>query len=418
MHLRPAGFLEKLCRCFPQTEFRIRRKEEAAGSAVNLGSMVSVVIAYFADGDEVVVDVTGKCEILASEFVKVALEHLDGYSDDTPAAIARLTGLIDEVFARTEDPDIGADQEAALIGSVTTESTPADECRAVAAINDRLHNLSLPMLPLIARHFGVALEIRFEIPDQGIFCFRMDEENQYELKDAILNLQVEIGTRITVLTRGPNRIAANKAVTNVLAHLWQCDDWIRRQSRDFTGDQMIAELLAFAEEVERTKSQEYTSVSSPYISNLLPIQHVFLNDKAANYSKDAVLSQLASAHARSHGLLLSAVLDRVNEAEKREPVVLRPGFSLAHGAMDRTPRISISFGVYPRGVIWDGQNRIVHLVCMVIFAKDTYGTWRDCLAKLGILFHAYPGLQSQLIQAQSTDEFRTALRTAETAMRR
>lgn len=117
-----------------------------------------------------------------------------------------------------------------------------------------------------------------------------------------------------------------------------------------------------------------------------------------------------------NGLELSLVLDRLNDAERREPVVLREGFAIAHGAMDRTPRISIAFGVYPKAVIWNDSGKKVRLVAMVIFAKDTYGTWRDYLRKMAMLFRTTPGLQEKLVGSKSSEGFLAVLRKAEASM--
>jgi mannitol/fructose-specific phosphotransferase system IIA component (Ntr-type) len=287
-------------------------------------------------------------------------------------------------------------------------------------INDRLHNLSLAILPQIARHFKSRVQIAFEVPMRGIFAFAMEPDGEASSKERMLEqivqLPIEVGTRITILSWGLNRFKANDAIKNVLQNLWQCDDWLRKRSAPIESDGTILELLEFAERIGQSQSPEYGFIQNPYISNLLTSQHVFINPDTSAFSKEDVLSQLAAAHARIHKLEIASVLDRVKDAEKREPIILREGFSIAHGAMERTPRISITFGVYSKGVSWDSNSRIVRLVSMVVFAKDTYGTWRDYLRKMAIVFRAYPNLQEQLIRSQNSDEFRAKLRQTETAM--
>ena len=71
---------------------------------------------------------------------------------------------------------------------------------------------------------------------------------------------------------------------------------------------------------------------------------------------------------------------------------------------------------YPNGVLWDGGSTIVRLVAMVLFARDAYGTWRDYLKKLGILFRTYPGLQNQLLGSKNSEDFCLAIRRAEISM--
>jgi phosphotransferase system HPr-like phosphotransfer protein/mannitol/fructose-specific phosphotransferase system IIA component (Ntr-type) len=418
LHMRPATFLVNLCKSFPETQFRILKnsaEENATAESVNAQSIIDVVGAYFVHGETVTVEVIGMCQKMASEFFKVAWENLADYADNPATSKARLAGLIDETFIRIEDPDITEFDGAMLLKS-EMEPIAEEECRSVATINDRLHNLSLPMIPLIAKFFGSRLQIAFEVPMKGVFCFTMDAQNGFQLESRIMELTVEVGTRITVLTWGPNRFKSNAAIKNVFQNLWQCDEWLRSRAKGLESEATIAELIEFADQIGRSQNSEYISIQNPTISNLLTLQQVFINEEMSDFSKGEVLSQLAAPHARMHGLELSSVLQRVEEAERREPVVLRDGFAIAHGAMDRSPRISIAFGVYPKGVVWDANGRIVKLVSMVVFAKDTYGTWRDYLRKMAILFRANPGLQNQLILSQNSEEFRTTLRQTESAM--
>jgi len=371
----------------------------------------------FHDGEEVLVEMDGEGEALAAQFFRITLENLEGYSDDPPKVHARLRKLIDEAFQRSMKAELITPGSAVLaMSSASTEAGPAEACRGVVAINDRLHNLSLPVLPFVAKHFGVGLEILFDLPEQGIFRFEMNESNQFQLNLDILALPVEIGTRITVLTTGAKRFAANMAVTNVLQNLWQCDEWIRNQAKGLESSAVINDLLAFAETLQQQRSPEYTSVQNPYISNLVPFHHVFVNDEKSDFSKDEMFIQLAAPHVLRYRLESQVIVQRIKDADAKEQVLLRPGFALAHGTVERAPRISISFGLYPKGITWDAQERIVKLVCLVVVAKDAYGTWRDCLRKLGILFRTHPGLQEQLLASESSRAFCSALQAAETSM--
>ena len=422
--MRPAAFVVKLCRMFPETEFRILTEtadKKSPKKGIDPKELMQLQFGQFYDGDEVTVEVQGKCEIMASEFLKVVWENLLDYSDDVPAAKVRLTRLIDETFNRIYDPDIEAAGGELPVAVNKAELAPADEeCRSVATINDRLHNLSLPMILLISKHFQSRLQISFEVPLQGIFTFTLEPQSAHaseeRILEHILELPIEVGTRITVLTRGQNRVRANESVKTVLQNLWQCDEWLRNRTEGFESQKTILELLEFAEKVGSAQSPEYGTIQNPYISNQLTNQHVFINADQSEFSKNEVLSQLAAAHARTHRLEFSAVLDRVRDAEKRKSIVLREGFAIAHGAMDRTPRISITFGVYPNGVVWDDTGRRVRLVSMVVFARDTYGTWEDYFRKMAIVFHANPTLQEQLIETKSSGEFRAVLRETETKM--
>jgi mannitol/fructose-specific phosphotransferase system IIA component (Ntr-type) len=104
------------------------------------------------------------------------------------------------------------------------------------------------------------------------------------------------------------------------------------------------------------------------------------------------------------------------EAEQKQPVVLREGFAIAHATMDRNPRLAITFGIFPSGVMWKESGERVNLIAMVLCAEDTYGTWRDYLKKFAIVFRARPELQGRLIASKSADEFLRELREAETSL--
>lgn len=416
LHLRPASFIVSLCRNFPKTEFRLRREGANPLESINPKNIMELVCAQFEHGEVVTLEVRGQLEVMAAEFFKVAWEHLEGYSDDVRASKARLAKLIDDTYARIYDPDLGDIAAEIDVRPKRSATGSEDEFRAVAIINDRLHNLSLPMIPLIAKHFDARLQISFEIPEKGIFSFTMERENNFQLDERILDLEIEVGTRITLVSWGPDREQAVSAVHDVLENLWQCDQWLRHKLRDFESRSAMLELLEFAREMGRSKNVEYGYVKNPFISSLLTSKQVFVNRPELTFSKEEALRQLCAPHARAHGLDVEAILTRVWEAERRQPVVLQRGFAVAHGAMERSPRISISFGVYPRGVAWGENEQAVNLVAMVICAQDTYRTWRDYMKRFAILFRSNPALHSRLIEVNGGAEFVALLRNAETVL--
>jgi len=375
--------------------------------------LIPLTVAKFRDGEEIILEVTGSCEVLASEFFKVVWENLGNYSEDVAASKARLNQLVDETFGKIDDPDINTGTEVPIDFSVAPQKTQ-EEARSVATINDRLHNLTLPMIPLIARYFQTRLELSFEVPTAGIFPFEMGPTNDYTLHEDILDLKIEVGTRITVRTWGINRFKANDGVRAVLQSLWQCDEWLRRRERGFESDKTIQELLEFAAHMGASQSADYGYVQNPFISNLLTTQHILV--RTGTFSKEEALSQLAAPHARMHGLDIAAILNRVLEAERKQPVVLREGFAIAHAAMHRNPRLAITFGIFPSGVLWQEPGEKVHLVAMILCAEDTYGTWRDYLKKFAKLFRSRPDLQNRLISASGPDQFLSELRDAETSL--
>jgi len=118
---------------------------------------MSLCCGQFLDGEEVTVEVTGKLEAMASDFFKVVWESLGEVGGDFPGNRAerearektekeRIAALVDQVFSRIQDADIEA--LGAMTPSISREedSTTAQQCRSVATINDRLHDVSLAVL--------------------------------------------------------------------------------------------------------------------------------------------------------------------------------------------------------------------------------------------------------------------------------
>jgi len=108
----------------------------------------------------------------------------------------------------------------------------------------------------------------------------------------------------------------------------------------------MVELIEFVDCVAKQQGSDRDSIRNPSLGALLTPEHVFVNPAQAEITKDEALNQLAALHARKHGLQISLVLHRLKAVE------LRNGFAIAHAAVDRTPRISITFGVYLGGVAW------------------------------------------------------------------
>jgi phosphotransferase system HPr-like phosphotransfer protein len=356
IHLRPASFVAGLCNRFPNTEFRVFKVTDEnvdLSAAVNPKSVINLTNSSFKHNEEVFLEVKGKCEKMAATFFRVAWENLGDYADDVPNGKLRLSKLIDEAFLTVDDPDAHGGFSAAAVSGASRED---NECRSVAIINDRLHDLTLPILPLVVKYFNCGAQIAFEVIESGIYSFAMGPENNYELDLKILELSVEVGTRITILTTGANRFRANDSIRCILENLWQCDEWLRRKHSGLESEKTVAELVNFASKRSRNAMPEFGYIQNPLISNLLSEQHMLVNPKGALLTKEDALSQLTAPHARMYGLDFSAVLAQVQKKEQAAPVILREGFAIAHGVMDKAPRISLTFGVYPSGVVWDDQG--------------------------------------------------------------
>ena len=414
LHARNSAFLAKLCSKFPHTEFSLSKADpnqnaSALGRPVNLKILMEVMLGEFLHGENVVLEVTGELETIASTFLKIALENLDGYSDDPAGTAERINSLVDKAFDHLFEPDIDVPEE--IVSLPKPEPMDTDN-RFLAVINDRLHDVSLQMIPLVAKFYDCDLRLCFELPEKGIYFFHMGPNNNYILDPRILECDLQVGARITILTSGNRSHEAGQGIKHILDSLWQCDHWIRSNAKDWNVESGVPALLKYAEQMSKTSDPAYIHVHSPFISNSIG-NNVFINKRGFCISKTDALRQLACPHAQRYGLNLEDVVRRVQEADRVQTVVFRPHLAIAHAAMDRNPRISISFGVYPDGIDWDAENHEVRLVAMVICAQDTYKTWADYRRRFAKIFRSNKRLVLDLIEAGSADNFIKLLKSAE-----
>lgn len=418
LHQRPAAFIVKFCKQFPKTEFRIFKngRDEPIDPK---NQMQLVVIGHFEHEEVVTLEVSGQLEMVAAECFKVIWENLAGFADyptkNNPVK-TKLQKMIDEIFARVYDPDLEDLEGARPVIPKEDRPTGTEEYRSLAVINDRLHDVSLLTIPQIVRYFGSNLQIAFELHDKGIFLFSMTNDNNYSLDSSILDYEIPVGTRFTVLTSGGKAKSAGVAVSNVLQSLWQCDEWLRKRVKGSETAAVVPELIEFADEMAKHSNSVYDYVQNPSISNLLTSRQVFLNESSKAVPKDDALKQLVLPHASLYGLQASKILERIYETEKKQIVLLRPGFALAHAAMDYGPRISLSFGIYPDGVDWNDNGAKVNLVAMAVYTPGTKRTWRDYLKRFAMVFRSHPRLVKELIAAETSKDFIALLKQAEVSL--
>jgi len=408
------------CRLYHDCDFKVHSLKPEKNVSINPKQFLELLLGHFSDGEEVIVAVTGAAAAEASAVFRTIWENVGDYADwgEGTATRRALTDLVRDVVRTHRGAGTTRQGMPELLG-LDSISEGKSEHRAVAVINDRLHSLTLPIIPMVAKYHQADLEIAFEVPDKGIFCFKIEHSNQYELDDRLLTLNIEVGTRITVITRGEATRSRelNKAVQVILENLWQCDEWLRVHSADLEHAEkhaeMVEALLNFSERVSRSASPEFGYVQSPMISNLLSDHQVIVNAPTSRFSKKDVLSQLVASVTKIHELDFEVVFNRVAEVEASIPIIVSDGFAVAHAAMEKRPRIGMAFGVYPAGVVWTKEGETVQLVAMVLCAKDTYRTWRDYLRRISLLFANHPKLQAQLVHASDQREFKKILRTAE-----
>lgn len=409
LHMRPGAYIALFCASFPESHFNLVCP---SGDSVDPKNLVGLVSAGLAHGDELILEVSGRCRLWAATALKVVLENMDNFADDAESAKKRIRVLGDEAFAKITDPDISAADQPIMSAPVLLAGHANQECRSVAIINDRLHNLSLAILPEIARHFTCSATLAFEDPKTGVYWFTLSEETRYELDQKIMDLSIEVGTSITVLTSGAERYKANQALKSVLDHLWQCDTWLRKQSaNDRTAPNFIKRFLHHVDELRSTRGAEFAYAHDPLLSSVLSSRRIFVNDPNSDFSQDDVINQLAIPHAIDHNLDIKTVI------AVSKSVPMRMGLSLVHSALDDGPRISLSLGVYPNGVKWHDADEDVKLVCMFVFAKDAYRTWLDFMRKFAKIFRDNRALKDQLVSSQNADDLLNRLSRAETRSR-
>lgn len=415
LHFRNTAYITKLCTAFPETEFKIIRGND--DETLDPKDYYSFATAQLHHGEVVTIEVSGALEVMAGEFLKVVLENLAGYCDDTRAVKAKLMKLIDSVFWKVFDPDLADIMSPLDFASRIDTPRVSDESRIVVAINDRLHDLTIPMIPRIAQQFECSLTLALALGDKGVFLFTMSAENQFHLDPLIVDLDVGVGTQITIFSRGSNREAAARAVASVLQNLWQCDRWLRLRPRQkFHEKGTVEQLIQYAQELSKMPKVGYDIVVRPFISNVLTIRNIIINPTGRVLTKEAVIRQLSESAARELGIDATLIEDCVSKVESVTSIVPKPGFAMLHGAMDWGPRLFIAFGVYPAGVDWSAEHTPVKLVAMFVCARDTHRTWRDYMKRINLVFRKHPKLQDALVAAKSPREFGDTLRRVEESM--
>jgi phosphotransferase system HPr-like phosphotransfer protein len=204
IHARPAAFLLKLRRdSFPKTKIRMFRVG-AESEAVRFDSIYSFMYAQFKDGEEVILEVDGGDEKLASDIFRLVLQNMKDPEQatlttdtvDLDRVENHLKNTVDKAFLCMTGQDSGAYEDVSIAPRESVSSV-----REFAYLNDRLHNLTVPMLPTIARFYNCAIELRFETKS-GVHVCRMEPTSDELVASEILSTAPEAGTRITIFASG------------------------------------------------------------------------------------------------------------------------------------------------------------------------------------------------------------------------
>src|SRR5439155_17298622 len=113
LHARPSAFIAGLCKCqpggwpmFPQTEFRILRGPKKDPPEVNPKSIIELMSAGFEQGEEVTLEVRGKCEIRAAGFLREGWENLGNYPNEGQGGKPSPARWMNGRSGGISDPDI------------------------------------------------------------------------------------------------------------------------------------------------------------------------------------------------------------------------------------------------------------------------------------------------------------------------
>jgi phosphotransferase system HPr-like phosphotransfer protein/mannitol/fructose-specific phosphotransferase system IIA component (Ntr-type) len=411
LHWRPCGLIARFCLSFPNTEFLFRKHETP--DAVSGKSIFDMVSAQFCHEDVLEIEVSGESEIMASACLKVICENLQDYGNDEERGKNHLNGLVLETMNETFDPEFIHSHDSIYLLTQFATKSDRTQARGVAVINDRLHDISLFAIPMVAKHHRSNIRLQFDSVDSGIFTFEILAANDFCLDPGLIEVVIPPGTRITITADGDKGGEAVKALTLILENLWQCDDWLRRKHSRLNRPEIVRDLIAHANEVSKLQIKANKYVNNPYISELLTKQCIAFESPGMAKNKAGVFSQMAGIHSRLHGLDEAQLLKAVSEPERPQSVELRHGFALLHTAVSFGPRLSLSFGIYPTGINWEGFEQPVKLVAMVVFSHDTYRTWRECMKKFAVLFREVPSLLPRLIACQTANDFLVTFREAE-----
>lgn len=422
LHLRPAVALMDLRKLFPDTQVVLKRPTDRSGGGARLDSILGFVNAAFEDGESVVVEATGRSEELVAEIFRVALESLHD-----PAQAAVETSNVD--YARVKHHmfdcidaaiyNMPEELAAALTRDRKAHRRDAGQERALFHLNDRLHNLTVPLLPAIARYFSARVELRFET-QTGVHVCAVGTEFDDAAIDEILEAAPPAGTRITMVVTGARRKEASQAVQQILTNLRECDAWLRRRGARFDREDMVPGLLSYAQSMMRLRgaSKNGASADEPELGRVLTEDRVAIYLPSSELSKEEVIHQLVALQSVHFSALVETeVLDSVWEAERRMPVFLREGVAVAHASLAHGPRISLSAAVVPKGVRWSAEQPSAKVIFLFLCAHDTQTTYMEHLAQLAVLYKADPQLQDLLVGAKSGRELISALRHAEDALR-
>jgi mannitol/fructose-specific phosphotransferase system IIA component (Ntr-type)/phosphotransferase system HPr-like phosphotransfer protein len=396
------------------------RVGESEAEAVRFDSIYSFMVAEFKDGEELVLEVDGGDEDLASDIFRLALQNLRDPEQATAETAAvdndrvesHLIATVDAAFLRMVGEDFDAYKDVAI--------APAENASSVkefAYLNDRLHNLTVPMLPTIARFYNCVIELRFETKS-GVHVCKLEPTSDELIVREILLAAPEAGTRITIIASGEKRKEACATMQSVLNNLRQCDQWLRHRKVNLDRDMVVAALIAYAGSLAQLPKHAATNPYSPEISNLLSEDRVIVYLPSSSLSKEEVLHQLVALLSTHYTMLVEDdLLASVWARERQEPVILRDGLAVPHASIQHGPRIAMAMAVVPKGVQWDVSKPKVRIIILFIFADDTHQTYLEHVGQLAAVFKGNEMLQETLVCGRNAREIVRLFRESEEILR-
>ena len=422
IHARPAAFLLDLRRdSFPKTKVRMFRVGASESEAVRFDSIISFMVAEIKDGEEVILEVDGGDEKLASDIFRFVLQNMKDPEQTTlPTEDVNFDGVekhlknaVDKAFLSMTGEDSGAYEDVPIAPRESVSSV-----REFAYLNDRLHNLTVPMLPTIARFYNCAIELRFETKKSGIEVCPLEPTSDELVVRDILRAAPDAGTRITIIASGEQREKACTTMQSVLNNLRQCDQWLRHRKGNLDTDQVVAALIAYAGRLAQLPKNAATNPYCPEISNLLSEDRVIVYLPSSSLSKEEVLHQLVALLSTHYTMLVEDdLLASVWARERQEPVILDDILAVPHASIQHGPRIAMAMAIVPKGVQWDVSKPKVRIIILFIFADDTHQTYLEHVGQLATVFKNNEMLQETLVCARNSREVVRLFRENEEILR-
>ena len=356
--------------------------------------------------DQDIVELTAEGEMceLVIEFFRIAFGNLkcpgvDKKDDFVQEIVEKIIyDKIDAYFGTLDEPAFKK-----MLNLTEAKSLPKQEeyCE-MSKTNDKFHSYTAPMFPFVARHFACNVEFRFQGPDEIIRVIKMDPNNMEKSIDDVLSIKTPAGTKISIAAVGSNRVTAVKTIRAMLSHLKECDEWLRNRQISVEDENSVVNLVEFAQSLAEVKGKLSDTTIKYRIGDILTEDRILVFAEQMPFTKEEALRQMVHPHSAHHSLSYQSLIDAVKQKEREFPIILDKGVAISHATLVKGPRVSLTVGVFPKGVKWSDKGEMVQIVFFFVTAPDTHGTYRMYLGQLAKILRGDRTLRLKLIHARNS----------------